>query len=127
MAPNSVMEFASELKMPAAVLLEQLHKAGVAKAAESDTLSEQDKSRLLDYLRRAHGETPAKTKITLTRKETTEIKKSDSSGKARTIQVEVRKKRVLVKREEGAAEAMWVGGWWRLCPALCCSWLVACY
>ena len=106
MAPNSVMEFASELKMPAAVLLEQLHKAGVAKAAESDTLSEQDKSRLLDYLRRAHGETPAKTKITLTRKETTEIKKSDSSGKARTIQVEVRKKRVLVKREEGAAEAV---------------------
>jgi hypothetical protein len=42
----------------------------------------------------------ARTKITLTRKQTTEIKKSDATGKARTIQVEVRKKRVFVKRDE---------------------------
>ncbi len=107
MAHMSVIQFASELKMPAAVLLEQLQRAGVEKKAESDVLSEQDKSRLLDYLRRAHGETQLKTKITLTRKQTTEIKKSDASGKARTIQVEVRKKRVLVKRDaaEPVAEA----------------------
>jgi len=107
MAHMSVIQFASELKMPATVLLEQLQRAGVEKKAESDVLSEQDKSRLLDYLRRAHGETQAKTKITLTRKQTTEIKKSDASGKARTIQVEVRKKRVLVKRDaaEPVAEA----------------------
>ncbi|MBS1172135.1 MAG: infB [Proteobacteria bacterium] len=107
MAHMSVIQFASELKMPAAVLLEQLQRAGVEKKAESDVLSEQDKSRLLDYLRRAHGETQLKTKITLTRKQTSEIKKSDASGKARTIQVEVRKKRVLVKRDaaEPVAEA----------------------
>jgi translation initiation factor IF-2 len=64
-----------------------------------DLLSEQDKSRLLDYLRKAHGQTDAKTKITLTRKETTEIRQQDSHGKSHTVQVEVRKKRVLVKRE----------------------------
>ena len=85
MAQISVSQFATELKMPAAILLEQLQKAGVDKRAESDVLSEQDKSRLLEYLRRAHGETQPKAKITLTRKQTTEIKKSDASGKARTI------------------------------------------
>lgn len=106
MAQMSVSQFAAELKMPATALLEQLAKAGVSKQASNDMLTEQDKSRLLDYLRRAHGETAPKAKITLTRKQTTEIKAADSSGKARTIQVEVRKKRVFVKRDasEVAAE-----------------------
>jgi translation initiation factor IF-2 len=107
MAQMTVSQFASELKMPAPALLEQLAKAGVNKQASNDTLSEQDKTRLLDYLRKAHGETAPKAKITLTRKQTSEIKAADSTGKARTIQVEVRKKRVFVKRDaaELAAEA----------------------
>ncbi len=99
MAQTSVAQFAVQLKMPVASLLEQLHKAGVAKKHLDDLLSEQDKSRLLDYLRKAHGQTDAKTKITLMRKETTEIRQQDSHGKSHTVQVEVRKKRVLVKRE----------------------------
>ena len=107
MASMTVSQFATELKMPAPALLEQLAKAGVSKQESNDTLSEQDKSRLLDYLRKSHGDTMPKAKITLTRKQTTEIKASDSTGKARTIQVEVRKKRVFVKRDpsELAAEA----------------------
>ena len=105
MAQMNVTQFASELKMPATALLEQLQKAGVEKSEASDLLSEQDKTRLLEYLRRAHGEIQTKTKITLTRKETSEIRKSDSTGKPRTIQVEVRKKRVLVKRDPNEAVA----------------------
>ena len=100
MAQTSVSQFASELKMPAAALLEQLAKAGVGKKGETDLLSDADKTKLLDYLRKSHGGSESKSKITLTRKQTTEIKKADSSGKARTIQVEVRKKRVFVKRDE---------------------------
>ncbi|MDR0246918.1 MAG: translation initiation factor IF-2, partial [Burkholderiales bacterium] len=51
--------------------------------------------------RQQHGATTEpKKRITLTRKETSEIRTPDASGKARTIQVEVRKKRVLVRREE---------------------------
>jgi translation initiation factor IF-2 len=99
MAQMNVSQFAAELKMPAMALLEQLAKAGVSKQATNDVLSEQDKSRLLDYLRKAHGETAPKAKITLTRKQTSEIKSADSTGKARTIQVEVRKKRTFVKRD----------------------------
>ena len=66
----TVAEFASSLKMPAEALLEHLKKAGIAKNSAGDSLTEQDKSRLLDFLRRAHGATEAKTKITLTRRET---------------------------------------------------------
>ncbi len=101
----SVTQFAGELRMPAAVLLEQLQKAGVDKQGAEDLLSEQDKARLLEYLRRSHGETAPKAKITLTRKQTSEIKATDSTGRARTVQVEVRKKRVFVKRDELLAEA----------------------
>ena len=99
MAQTSVAQFAADLKMPAGALLEQLQKAGVSKAKADDLLSEQDKTRLLDFLRRSHGAADGKTKITLTRRETTEIRAQDSQGKSRTVQVEVRKKRVLVKRD----------------------------
>jgi len=98
-AQTSVAQFASELKVPPSVLLEQLRAAGVEKRVPEDALSEQDKSRLLDYLRRAHGAEEPKTKITLTRKQTSEIRKADATGKTRTVQVEVRKKRVFVKRD----------------------------
>ena len=105
MPQSSVAQFASELSLPPALLLEQLKAAGVHKSAADESLSEQDKALLLDYLREAHGSKEAKNKITLTRKQTSEIKKSDATGKARTIQVEVRKKRVLVKRDASEAVA----------------------
>lgn len=99
MGKSSVAQFASELNLPAELLLEQLKGAGVNKAAHDDELTEQDKTSLLEYLRKEHGAQEPKNKITLTRKQNTEIKKTDSTGKARTIQVEVRKKRVLVRRD----------------------------
>src|SRR5450830_538376 len=106
MGQTSVAQFASELGLPAELLLEQLKGAGVNKSADADSLTEQDKTLLLEYLRKEHGAQEPKNKITLTRKQVTEIKKSDSTGKNRTIQVEVRKKRVLVRRDpsEEAAE-----------------------
>ena len=106
MASNNVAQFATELKMPADLLLTQLRAAGVEKSSASDPLSKEDKDKLLNHLRRAHGAAPdgEKKKITLTRKETTEIKQADATGKSRTIQVEVRKKRTFVKRDEPAPE-----------------------
>ena len=102
MASNNVAQFATELKMPADLLLKQLKAAGVDKSSTDDQLSKEDKDKLLGHLRKVHGAAAdgEKKKITLTRKETTEIKQADSSGKSRTIQVEVRKKRTFVKREE---------------------------
>ena len=106
MASNNVAQFATELKMQAEALLAQLQAAGVNKASASDSLSKEDKDKLLEHLRRSHGVAPdvEKKKITLTRKETTEIKQADATGKTRTVQVEVRKKRTFVKRDDAAPE-----------------------
>ncbi|NYE21687.1 translation initiation factor IF-2 [Pigmentiphaga litoralis] len=98
MSSNTVAQFATELKLPANVLLDQLRAAGVSIKSVDDTVTESDKAQLLESLRRAHGATEGK-KITVTRKQTSEIKQSDATGKARTIQVEVRKKRVFIKRD----------------------------
>src|SRR5512147_962738 len=104
MAQTTIEQFATELKMPAGALIEQLAAAGVSAKKVGDNLTEQDKTRLLDYLRKQHGAAgEPKKRITLTRKQTSEIKAPDASGKARTIQVEVRKKRVLVRRDESEA------------------------
>ncbi|AXW62281.1 translation initiation factor IF-2 [Ralstonia solanacearum] len=108
MASTTVAQLAGELNRSAAALLEQLQAAGVQKATPEDVITESDKTRLLDYLKRAHGsaEEGARKKITLTKRETSEIRQADATGKTRTVQVEVRKKRVLMKRDEaGAAQA----------------------
>jgi len=106
MAQIKVKEFAQELGVQPELLLEQLRAAGVNKALTGDAvLTEKDKTQLLDYLRESHGAKDGKQKITLTRRQTTEIKKADATtGKARTIQVEVRKKRVLIKRDAAEPE-----------------------
>src|SRR5450830_1034382 len=102
MFSTTVAEFANELKKSTATLLEQLQSAGVAKTAASDKLNDADKQRLLSYLQSTHGAAGAeRKKITLVKKSTTEIKQADASGKARTIQVEVRKKRTFIRRDEG--------------------------
>ena len=105
MAVTTVAQFAAQLGRPTTALLEQLQSAGVTKQSPDDALTEADKERLLDFLRTSHGTVVGaeRKKITLTRKTNTEIKQADSSGRARTIQVEVRKKRVFVKRDDTPA------------------------
>ena len=108
MASTTVAQLAAELNRSPAALLEQLQSAGVSKASTDESLTESDKERLLDHLRTSHGTVVGaeRKKITVMRKSTSEIKQADSSGKARTIQVEVRKKRTFIKRDEpGADEA----------------------
>lgn len=106
MSSNTVAEFAVELKKSPEILLDQLKAAGVGKAAPSDALTESDKQKLLAYLQASHGTASAdRKKITLVKKSTSEIKQADATGKARTIQVEVRKKRTFIQRDEGAEAA----------------------
>ncbi len=105
MPSNTVAQFAQELKMPANVLLEQLRTAGIELKSVDDAITDSDKAKLLESLRRSHGS--QENKITLTRRKTSEIRQDDGSGRSRTIQVETRKKRVFVKRDpsELVAEA----------------------
>ncbi|MBO9514336.1 MAG: translation initiation factor IF-2 [Variovorax sp.] len=102
MSSTTVAEFAHELKKTPEILLDQLKSAGVPKAAATDALTEADKQRLLGFLKASHGTVePERKKITLTKKSTSEIKQADATGRARTIQVEVRKKRTFIQRDEG--------------------------
>ncbi|KQO23695.1 translation initiation factor IF-2 [Acidovorax sp. Leaf76] len=106
MSSNTVAEFANELKKSPETLLDQLKAAGVGKAAPSDALTESDKQKLLAYLQASHGTASAdRKKITLVKKSTSEIKQADATGKARTIQVEVRKKRTFIQRDEDVGAA----------------------
>ena len=101
MSSTTVSEFANELKKSNDTLLDQLRSAGVPKASASDALTDADKQKLLSYLQTSHGTASAeRKKITLVKKSTTEIKQADATGKARTIQVEVRKKRTFVQRDD---------------------------
>lgn len=102
MAHTTVLDFASELKLDTKTLLKQLKAAGVEKAHESDLLSEADKSHLLDYLRRERA--AKERKISVTRKETSVIQQNDAGGRAHSISVEVRRKRVIRNTDSMQAE-----------------------
>ncbi|MBC5783513.1 translation initiation factor IF-2 [Ramlibacter sp. USB13] len=107
MSSTTVAEFANELKKSTETLLEQLRSAGVTKSGPTDSLTDADKQKLLGHLQASHGTaTPERKKITLVKKSTSEIKQADATGKARTIQVEVRKKRTFIKRDEGSDTAV---------------------
>jgi translation initiation factor IF-2 len=96
----TVTEFAAELHLAVPALIKQLSDAGVSAKSADDTLSAADKGKLLEFLRKQHGaiDEGASKRITLVRKSTSELRTADATGKARTVQVEVRKKRVLVTR-----------------------------
>ena len=107
MSSTTVAEFAKELKKPTDTLIEQLKAAGVNTSSESDSLTEKDKQKLLTHLQTSHGTaTTERKKISLVKKSTSEIKQADATGKARTIQVEVRKKRTFVKRDENEPDTV---------------------
>lgn len=100
MTELTVAEFAQELKMPVEMLIEQFGDAGVRKASADDEVTENDKTLLLAALKRAHGaDDGVKKKISITKKQTSEIRQADATGKTRTVQVEVKKKRTFVARE----------------------------
>ena len=99
MAEMTVKEFAGKVGREPARLLEQMKEAGLEHSAETDVVSEEDKQRLLDHLTRQHGGNagPGRNRITLTRKTNSRLRTGDRN---KTIEVQVRKKRTYVKRDE---------------------------
>ena len=106
MADVTVAQFAEVLKVPVDKLLTQLDQAGIKVSGPDDRISDEAKLELLSHLRRSHGGAPeaasgvgAPRKITLQRKQQSEIKLAGTTGRARTVNVEVRVKRTYVKRD----------------------------
>jgi len=109
MSDTSIKAFASQIGVPPDRLLQQLVAAGIASKGIDDSLTDDEKMTLLGYLRTHHGSETGTTRITLKHKSVSQIKQATRQGPARTVQVEVRKKRTFVKRttieEEQAAAA----------------------
>lgn len=99
MAQVTVEQLAETVGASVDRLLAQMKDAGLPHASVEEVVSEEDKQTLLAYLKKSHGErSGAPRKITLKRKSVSTLRTS-GSGK-RTVNVEVRKKRTYVKREE---------------------------
>ncbi|MCW9015098.1 MAG: translation initiation factor IF-2 [Gammaproteobacteria bacterium] len=104
MSNVTVKQLAEVVGTPVERLLEQLKEAGIEAESADAAISDEDKFKLLDHLRSSHGKGSAagagKKKITLKRKTTSELKVTGSGTSRKTVNVEVRKKRTYVKREE---------------------------
>ncbi|HXR93135.1 MAG TPA: translation initiation factor IF-2, partial [Steroidobacteraceae bacterium] len=103
MAEVTVSQFAEVLKVPVDRLLVQLDQAGIKVSGPDARISDDAKLELLTHLRRSHGSDDdgdaAPRKITLKRKTQSELKLASAQGRARTVNVEVRRKRTYIKRD----------------------------
>jgi translation initiation factor IF-2 len=101
MAEVTVSQFAEVLKVPVDRLLTQLDEAGIKVSGVDDVISDEAKLELLSHLRRAHGrdqDAAAPRKITLKRKSQQELKLAAGQGRARTVNVEVRRRKTYLNR-----------------------------
>lgn len=99
MAEVTVSELAKSVGAPVERLLKQMQEAGLKQKSADAAVSDEEKQKLLDYLKTSHGEASGEPKkITLQRKTTTTLKMGSGSAR-KTVNVEVRKKRTYVKRE----------------------------
>jgi translation initiation factor IF-2 len=110
MSGVTVAQFAETLKVSVERLLVQLEEAGVTLTSGEDVLSDDAKMNLLNHLRRSHGQKADKlsvspSKITLNRRDKSELKLSGAQGRSRTVNVEVRRKKSYIKRDVLEEEA----------------------
>jgi len=109
MADVTISELAKVVGVDVSKLLSQVKDAGLPHKKADEIISNDDKNTLLQFLRGSHGESEraaAPSKITLKRKTLGTLKSASSSGRGKTVNVEVRKKRTYVKRTEIAEEAV---------------------
>jgi translation initiation factor IF-2 len=103
MAEVTVSQFAEVLKVPVDRLLVQLDQAGIKVSGPDARISDDAKLELLTHLRRSHGSEAdgdgAPRRITLKRKTQSELKLASNQGRARTVNVEVRRTRNYIKRD----------------------------
>lgn len=97
---DSVARLASDIGVTVERLMSQFKDAGINVTSVNDLVSENKKQELLRYLQKHHGakKDAGQEKIVLRRAKTSEIKVAGSQGAAKTISVQVRKKRTFVKR-----------------------------
>ena len=108
MTDKSIKELALSVGRPVEKLLEQVRDAGLPQRNADDIISTEQQSTLVNHLKKVHGQEGNAGQITLKRKTTSTAKVASTSGKAKTINVEVRKKHTFTKPdpEQIKAEAL---------------------
>jgi translation initiation factor IF-2 len=105
MSTITIKAFAQQIGIEPERLVKQLNDAGVADKTVEDSLRDEEKRKLLEFLRggvadaAAPTESGSRDKITLKKKTNSEIKQTSKTGIARTVQVQTKKRRTFVKRE----------------------------
>ncbi|HNC03508.1 MAG TPA: translation initiation factor IF-2 associated domain-containing protein, partial [Agitococcus sp.] len=97
MAEITVKQLAQIVNRSVETLLVQMKDAGLRTRGADDFVSDTEKQQLVAFLKRSHGDTSEDKQITLKSKTKTTIKTPISGGKAKTVNVEVRKSRTFVK------------------------------
>ncbi|MFC3033752.1 translation initiation factor IF-2 [Pseudoalteromonas fenneropenaei] len=99
MAEVSIEKLAETINTTVDKLLQQLQDAGITKA-KGDAVTEAEKAQLLNHLSKQHGGSGAEgpERMTLQRKSKSTLSVTGSTGKAKSVQVEVRKTRTYVKK-----------------------------
>ncbi|WP_353142758.1 translation initiation factor IF-2 [Acinetobacter pragensis] len=109
MTDKSIKELALSVGTPVEKLLEQVRDAGLPQGKADDIITAEQQNVLVSHLKKVHGQDDGHAgKITLKRKTTSTAKVASTSGKAKTINVEVRKKHTFTKPdpEQIKAEAL---------------------
>jgi len=110
---TTIRKLAELVKTPVQTLLVQMAQAGMKFTDAEQKVSSEEKKKLLDFLRRAHGRqagtqetAPAVTakKITLSRRKHQEVTAGTGRSKSK-VNVEVRAKRTFVKPDVAAVRA----------------------
>lgn len=109
MSTITIKAFAQQIGIEPERLVKQLNDAGVTGKTVEDSLRDEEKRQLLEFLRggskaAAPKEPISRGKITLKKKTTSEIQQTSKTGIARTVQVQTKKRRTFVKREVLEAE-----------------------
>ena len=96
MADKTVKELAEMVGKTASAVKQQLVDAGLPARAEDDLVTEFEQEKLVTYLKQSHGQNE-KRRISLKSKTTSTARVTGSSGKSKSVNVEVRKKKVFEK------------------------------
>ena len=98
MTDKSIQELALSVERPVEKLLEQVREAGLPQRKADDIITAEQQNTLINHLKKVHGQDSGNTgKIALKRTTTHTAKVTSTSGKAKNINVEVRKKQVFAK------------------------------
>lgn len=108
MTDKSIKELALSVGRHVDKLLEQVREAGLPQRKADDIITTEQQDRLMNHVKKTQGSDGHAGQITLKRKTTSTAKVASTSGKAKTINVEVRKKHTFVKPdpEQIKAEAL---------------------